>query len=401
MGLGDKYDLAIVGSGIIGISAGIAALESNPRLKVLILDKERIPGAHASGRNSGVLHAGFYYSPESLKARFCKEGNVELKKFARNSNVPINSCGKVVVARNHEEVKRLELLFQRGIANGVQIELLKESKLREFDSSARTVEKFIWSPNTSVVEPKALLSKLLEHYLVLGGKIEFNSRVSLQVDGEEVLVVLNGAFLNATKVINSAGAYSDLLAREIGVGINYAAIPFKGNYRKSGRSTTSKTLVYPVPHPINPFLGVHTTLTPEGFLKIGPTAMIALGRENYRGLSGIEFHELVEILKSVIILAKSSKHDILEILKLEFPLLFARELIREAAQLSTAVSGQAKWERTQSGIRSQLVDVRSGELVQDFVVERYSNSLHFLNLVSPGWTSAFPFTRYFVHEFIQ
>ena len=401
MGSGDKYDLAIVGSGIIGISAGIAALESNPSLKVVILDKERSLGEHASGRNSGVLHAGFYYSPESLKARFCKEGNTELKKFARNSKIPINSCGKVVVARNHDEVKRLELLFQRGIANGVQIELLHESKLQEFDSSAKTIEQFIWSPTTAVVEPKALLSKLLEHYLGLGGKIAFNSKVSLQVSGQEVLVVLNGVLLNATKIINSAGTYSDLLAREIGVGINYASIPFKGNYRRSNRSTNSKTLIYPVPHPVNPFLGVHTTLTPEGSLKIGPTAMIALGRENYRGIKGIKFHELVEILKSVKILANGSKHDILEIFKLEFPLLFAGELIRKAAQLSTAVSGQAKWERTQSGIRSQLVDVRSGELVQDFVVERYSNSLHFLNVVSPGWTSAFPFTRHFVQEFIQ
>ena len=177
----EKYDLVIVGAGIVGIGAGIAALESRPSSKVLIVEKSSDIAEHASGRNSGVLHAGFYYSPESLKARFCKQGNSELKSLARKFGIPINECGKVVVAKDEKEASRLETLYARGIANGVDIEIHLESRLIEFEPKAKTFSKFIWSPTTAVVNPIEIMRKLLLQFLSMGGSIEFNQNTKFQI----------------------------------------------------------------------------------------------------------------------------------------------------------------------------------------------------------------------------
>ena len=396
-----KTDVVIIGGGIIGLASGLAVLTENSSLKVLILEKEGDLGKHASGRNSGVLHAGFYYTPESLKARFCKDGNLELKRFAQILDVPINYCGKVVVAKNQNEAERLRLLHLRGVSNGVDIELLPSHRIHEFEPTAKTINQFIWSPTTAVLNPKVLLRKLGNHFEQLGGKIIYNAHTELKVSNNEVYVVSNGQNVDAARVINAAGSYSDYLAHQIGLGANYGALPFRGSYRKSQQRPGSKSLIYPVPHPINPFLGVHTTITSDGFLKIGPTAFPALGRENYRGLNGIKLHELVEISRALRSLGKGTKYDIFEIIRLEFPLLFKKILIENVSRLTNEISKHSVWEKTESGIRSQLVDMRTGELTQDFIVEKYSNSLHFLNVVSPGWTSALPFTRHFVNEFLN
>ena len=154
MSEGLEYDCIIIGSGIVGISLGIAMLERNPSQQVLILDKEDKPGVHASGRNSGVLHAGFYYSPDSLKARFCRLGNFELKKFCKENNLEVLETGKVVVCQDKKDVERLENLFSRGIENDVEIELLEAYKLSTIEPAAHTIDKFIWSPTTAVGNPK-------------------------------------------------------------------------------------------------------------------------------------------------------------------------------------------------------------------------------------------------------
>lgn len=398
---GEHYDLVIVGAGIIGISAGIAALESKPSLKVLILEKSKELAAHASGRNSGVLHAGFYYSPESLKARFCREGNSELKKFAKKSKVAFNQCGKVVVAKNEREASRLETLYTRGIANGVDIEILPESRLSAFEPTARTTRSFIWSPTTAIMDPIEILRTLLDYFVSMGGKINFNQRTKMSNSHGEVLLEVDNKVINTEKIVNAAGAQSDLLAQKIGVGNDYLVIPFKGNYRKSHVRSLSKRLIYPVPHEINPFLGVHTTLTPDGFLKIGPTAIPALGRENYKGFQNVKISELAGILGALKRLASGKNHNILEIARMEIPLLFERQIVRTVSKITSEDLKVYDWEKTRSGIRSQLVNIHSGDLVQDFVVENKFNSMHFLNVVSPGWTSALPFTRHFVNEFLQ
>ena len=278
-------DFLIIGAGAIGVATGIALLEENPRLKIIIAEKELDLGKHASGRNSGVIHAGFYYSPDSLKARFCKEGNAELKKLAKKHNVPVRQIGKVVVVRTELENKRLGELFNRGVKNGIDIELLESKYLKDFEPLAVTFERFIWSPTTAVSDPIAILNAMKAEFEQRGGRIMTGYKVNLKKHNSE-LIDASGNFV-AKQYINAAGAQSDRIARNIGVGLDYAMVPFMGVYRVTSESNLPlKTLVYPVPHPINPFLGVHFTLTTDGKIKIGPTAIPTIGREQYSLTNG-------------------------------------------------------------------------------------------------------------------
>jgi L-2-hydroxyglutarate oxidase LhgO len=234
----------------------------------------------------------------------------------------------------------------------------------------------------------------------MGGEIEFNQKVDFSISGGEIVVSTNNKPLKTKQIINAAGAQSDLLGRSVDVGTDYLVIPFKGNYRKSNVKSASKRLIYPVPHEINPFLGVHTSLTTDGFLKIGPTAIPALGRENYKGLQGIKFSELSGIVAALKRLARSANHDLVEMIKMELPLLKENQIIKSVSMMMNEDLQVYQWTKTRSGIRSQLINIHTGDLVQDFIVEKKLNSMHFLNVVSPGWTSALPFTRNFVNEFI-
>jgi len=390
-------DFLIVGAGIIGLSIGISLLESNPKHQVRVVEKEKRLGAHASGRNSGVLHAGFYYSPESLKAKFCRDGNIELKKLAKKYDVQVKNVGKVVVTKNIEEVRRLEALFQRGIENGVDVELLNEAKLKEFEPLARTTEKFLWSPTTAISNPVAIIKALEQHFLLLGGKIQFDTEIDLiNLNGE--VVEKNGKF-RSKYYINAAGAHADLIAKGLGIAKEYAMIPFMGQYRTIPHgSLPLRTLVYPVPHLINPFLGVHLTLTTDGLVKIGPTALPILGREQYSALSGWNLRDIVQSLLGARSIAAGKSHSILEIIKSEYPNLRLKALKKEGGTLVPQVLQIKSWARKAPGIRAQLVHLPTGSLEQDFKVVTHRNSIHVLNAVSPGWTSALPFARYIVSQ---
>ena len=392
-------DFLIVGAGIIGLSIGISLLESNPKYQVRVVEKEKRLGAHASGRNSGVLHAGFYYSPESLKAKFCKDGNMELKKLAKKYDVLVKNVGKVVVTKNTEEVARLETLFHRGIENGVDVELLSEEKLKGFEPLAQTSEKFLWSPTTAISSPEAIIKALEQHFLVLGGKIQFDTEIDLiELKGE--VIEKNGKF-RSKYYINAAGAHADLIAKGLGIAKDYAMIPFMGQYRTIPQgSLPLKTLVYPVPHPINPFLGVHLTLTTDGLVKIGPTALPILGREQYSALSGWNIRDIVQSLSGVRSIAVGKSHSLLEIVKSEFPNLRLKALKKEGGTLVPQVLQIKSWARKAPGIRAQLVHLPTGSLEQDFKVITHGNSIHVLNAVSPGWTSALPFARYIVGQIL-
>ena len=174
-----QCDVLIIGSGVVGLSTGIALLQSRPSLKVIIADKEKDIAMHASGRNSGVLHAGFYYSPDSLKAKFCRDGNFELRKLAKKYGVPVKNVGKVVVARNDDEDSRLNTLFERGITNGVELEIHPEEKLKNFEPLAITHNRFMWSPNTGISDAIAIAKAMRDEFISHGGEIYFDSKVKL------------------------------------------------------------------------------------------------------------------------------------------------------------------------------------------------------------------------------
>lgn len=395
----ENYDCVIIGAGIIGISLGIELLTQKPTKKILIIDKETRPGVHASGRNSGVLHAGFYYSPDSLKAKFCKQGNLELKKFCKTNNLEVKETGKVVVCQDKNDVTRLMNLFERGIANGVEIELLESKELFRIEPAAQTVGKFIWSPTTAVGNPKEIIKKLAEKFTKMGGLFRFNSRVKLINKNNEVLIEGDGYILSSTSIINSAGAYASELAKQVGVGHEYVCLPFLGAYRKSEFvAGNPRRLVYPVPNPINPFLGVHTTNTLSDEIKIGPTAFPVIGKEQYKFLDGFNAKELRDFYLATKTLLKSDSVNILGLAKSEGIKLFKRPLIKKAKRLTNALDLNQKWKNYPAGIRAQIVNLDTKVIEMDYIVRSDKNVVHILNAVSPGWTSSIPFSRWIVEN---
>lgn len=391
--------MIVAGAGVVGISVATALLESRPGIRVLVVDKEEAIGKHASGRNSGVLHAGFYYSPDSLKARFCRDGNRELKFLCRAEGIPVVECGKVVVTQNEDEEKRLETLFDRGQANGVNLEILPAEKLAKYEPLARTYQRFLWSPNTAISDSHAVIRAMRMRLERMGGEVRTGVRIALSKSGGEVLLSENS--YSFRHFINAAGAQSDRMGKQVGVAEDYAMIPFMGLYRAvSSENLPLRTLVYPVPHPVNPFLGVHFTLTIDGKVKIGPTAIPILGREQYSLLTGWSIPDVYEAMRGIRSIVRGSAHDFSEIVISEWPKLFRREIVKQSAKLVPAASSVSGWIRKPPGIRSQLVHIPTGKLEQDFVVRNYLNSTHILNAVSPGWTSSIPFARYVAEEFV-
>jgi len=394
-----KCDVLIVGAGAIGLSTGIALLHSQPNLKVVIAEKEKDIALHASGRNSGVIHAGFYYSPDSLKAKFCREGNLELRKLAKKYGIPVKNVGKVVVTQNDDEDARLKALYERGVKNGVDLEIHPAEKLKEFEPLAVTNQEFMWSPNTGISDPIAIAMAMRDEFYSLGGKIEFNSKIKLQESREEVFDSTNK--FKFKHLINAAGAQADRISRSVGVGSDYAMLPFMGVYRAtSSKNLALQRLVYPVPHPINPFLGVHFTLTLDGKVKIGPTAIPIGGREQYSFTQGWSGSDIAQAFLGMKSLVSSDSHDFGAILKSEWPKLIQKMLVKESTKLVPTASGVKDWHRKPPGIRAQLVHLPTGKLEQDFIVTTQNNATHVLNAVSPGWTSAIPFGNYVTEDFV-
>ena len=394
-----EYDQIIIGAGIVGISLGLALLERDPSRKVLIIDKEGKPGIHASGRNSGVLHAGFYYSPDSLKAKFCRLGNLELRKFCKENNLQILETGKVVVCQDKQDVARLEELYRRGVANEVNIEILDSKDLEKIEPAAQTVDKFIWSPTTAVGNPKDVINKLAEKFTKSGGIFSFNTQVQLIEKDNEVLVKTKTGIYSAKSIINSAGAYAADLAKQVNVGTEYVCLPFLGAYKKSKLlSINPKRLVYPVPNPVNPFLGVHTTITLNNEIKIGPTAFPVIGKEQYKLTDGFNLKELAEFFTSTTALLKSDSVDLIGLAKEEALKLFKKPLLNRTRKLSNSLDSNTNWVKYPSGIRAQIINTETKAIEMDYIVESDKNVVHILNAVSPGWTSAIPFAHWVVEN---
>ena len=388
-----KCDVLIIGGGVVGLATGIAILESNSSLKIIIAEKESHLALHASGRNSGVLHAGFYYSPDSLKAKFCREGNLELRKLAKKYQIPVREVGKVVVARNYEENSRLQLLFERGIKNGVDLEILDGSELNKYEPLAITHERFLWTPTTAISDPSAIIKAMRHEFERLGGSIHYDTKISLKEINNEIVDTSHQ--FDAVQFINAAGAQADRISRAVGVGTEYAMLPFMGVYGATEeKNLPLQRLVYPVPHPINPFLGVHFTLTIDHKVKIGPTAIPIAGREQYSLLSGWSGSDITQSLKGMSSLIRGDAHNFGAMIKSEWPKVIQQLLVRESLGLVPTANQVKKWDKKPPGIRAQLVHLPTGKLEQDFVIEKRSNSTHILNAVSPGWTSAIPFGRF-------
>jgi len=389
MQVDSKGQVYVVGSGVIGLAIGIAILKAKPTLKVSILEKEAGLGFHASGRNSGVIHAGFYYSPDSLKARFCREGNEALTELILRHNLDHKKTGKVVVTQDANQLGSLTELYKRGIANGVSLELLESADLRKFEPLARTVSAFLWSPTTSVADPSQVIRVLAAEFENLGGKLFFNQEVS-EIRNKSITV--NSQKFAANLIINCAGTHALRFAHSMDNATEFAQLPFMGLYRYTENNLLPlRTLVYPVPDKNYPFLGVHFTVAVDGKIKIGPSAIPIVGSEQYKFIKGVDSVDLRQSFISLSSLARRNFNQSLVLAKNELPNLKTKTLIRKAANLVPSSQDVKTWRKYRPGIRAQLVDKLTGELVQDFKITKVGSVLHVLNSVSPGWTCSISF----------
>lgn len=389
-------DFVIVGGGVVGLSIARELLLQTPDSSVVVLEKEHRVGEHASGRNSGVLHAGFYYSPDSLKAQLTRHGNELLHEFCAAHGVPVRNCGKVVVTASAAQLSNLDELYRRGVANGVTLEYVDEHGLRELEPLARTRQRALWSPNTSVADPKLVIAALATELRRLGGKIVTNTQVRSHIG--KTLETNQGTW-SAAHTINAAGLYADKIATSFGFCDDYAVLPFKGLYWYSSWPTGKLTRhVYPVPDPQNPFLGVHLTVTADGGAKVGPTAIPATCREDYGRLPGFRGKESTEIAKLYPKFLRSKHHNAADLIRTELPKYNRRILVRQARQLVPSISEHDFRIRGKPGVRAQLFHLETGKLEMDFIIRGDQLSTHVLNAVSPAWTSALAVAQYVVSD---
>lgn len=383
----------IIGAGIIGMSIAKSIKESDATAEVVILEKEPEVGYHASGRNSGVLHAGFYYTSDSLKAKFCREGNKEWHSFIQEHDLPINKCGKLVVAKNEAELINLIVLYERGLKNKVPVELISDVAARELEPNVRTYKKALWSPSTSSVSPKLCNLALKKYLKSLGVEFKFRSPVTRIRNSQ---LFSKKKIYKPNYIYNASGLYADRVAHMFGAGEEYSLLPFKGLYRKCIGEAPVKRHIYPVPNLNNPFLGVHFTQTVEGKSKIGPTATPAFWRENYSGVHRFDFRELINIVGLQSSLFIRNSFNFRSLAYQEIRKYRASVLENEARQLVANFDSPTK--AVPAGIRAQLLNKKEKKLVMDFVVEKGNGVTHVLNSISPAWTCAFPFTRYILEN---
>jgi L-2-hydroxyglutarate oxidase len=378
-------DFLVIGGGVIGLSIARELRRRHPAAKIIVLDKEPRVDAHASGRNSGVLHAGFYYSPDSLKARLTRIGNERMTAYCLERTLPIRRCGKLVVAHDETELPRLHELHRRGVANGVDLRVITDDDARDIEPRARTHQQALWSPATSSVDPHAVMASLLADARAESIDVRLSTRWR------------KGA-MDAGFVVNAAGLYADRIARDFGFAEHYRILPFKGLYLYSNEPAGAfRTHVYPVPDPRFPFLGVHFTVTVDGKTKIGPTAVPAFWREQYGTIENFRAGEFADVVMREASLLLRDR-DFRALAFEEIRKYSRRRIVRLAARLAMGVtlSQYTPWGRPV--IRAQLVDTRTGKLESDFVIERDDRSLHVLNAVSPGFTCAFSFAEYVVDQ---
>ncbi|HSA62208.1 MAG TPA: L-2-hydroxyglutarate oxidase [Nitrospiraceae bacterium] len=385
-------DFLVIGGGVIGLSIARDLRGRLPNARIMLIEKESSCGAHASGRNSGVLHAGFYYSPDSLKAKFTRLGNERLTAYCEEKRIPLNKCGKLVVAKNAGDLNSLDELFRRGQANGIELQELTEAEAKEIEPRVKTYQRALFSPRTSTVNPLHVVGAMQQDALHEGIQIHFDTAY---VGREDRRIRTNRDPIEAGYIVNAAGLYADKIAMDYGFSEKYRILPFKGLYLYSNEPPGSiRTNIYPVPDLRNPFLGVHFTITADGKAKIGPTAIPAFWRENYEGFSNFRMGELIEVAGRGLGLLTGAQFDYRRLAVEEISKYSRSKMVSLASVLAEGVDERnyRKWGRP--GIRAQLLDITKKKLEMDFVLEGDDRSMHVLNAVSPAFTCSLPFASY-------
>ncbi len=394
MALGD-YDIAVIGGGIIGLATAMIVAREHRRYSVAVLEKEPQIGRHQTGHNSGVIHAGIYYKPGSRKAEFCSRGGRMLREFCDDRGIEYQLCGKLIVARDESELPRLAELHRRGVANGAEnLELVATERLRELEPHAAGV-KAVHSPNTGIVDYGQVVRAFADEIEKAGGGLFTDAEVKRITgrDGRLHLETSRGE-LSAGHLINCAGLHADTVAMAVGLNTGVRIVPFRGEYfsLRKERSNLVNGLIYPVPDPDLPFLGVHFTRRIGGTVEAGPNAVLAFAREGYKK-TDIDPSDLLGVLAFPGFWRMSKvywKSGIREQYRSWTKGAFLRSLqalVPDVRMEDLTTPG--------AGVRAQAVN-RKGELLDDFSIARTRNSIHVLNAPSPGATACLAIGRYIV-----
>ncbi|MCY7284505.1 MAG: L-2-hydroxyglutarate oxidase [Cyanobacteria bacterium CAN_BIN43] len=380
------YDFAVIGGGIVGLSTAMTLGQQYPNAKILVLEKESRWAFHQTGNNSGVIHSGIYYKPGSYKAKFCRDGAQSMVDFCRSHNIPHEICGKVIIATQEKELPQLETLYQRGLENGLEVARLTKEEVLEYEPHVDCIAG-VRVVSTGIADYKQVCQKYAELAGAQGADLRLNTRVNRMVEtaAGRVLETNQGSF-EAKYVINCAGLQSDRVAKMGNVDPQAKIIPFRGEYYEltPAKRHLVKGLIYPVPNPDFPFLGVHFTRMIDGSVHAGPNAVLSLKREGYKK-TDFDLRDFVEVMTFPgfwKLAAKNADEGIQEIIRSFSKAAFVRSLQRliPEVQMEDVVP-------THAGVRAQAL-MNDGKLVDDFLIIDGKNSMHVCNAPSPAATSS-------------
>jgi len=397
--MGDRYDVAIVGGGIVALATASALSERAPRARLVIVEKESRLAQHQTGHNSGVIHSGIYYRPGSSKARLCVEGARLMVEFCAAHGIPVEICGKLIVATDESELGRLTALYERATANGLPARMVTAEQAQEYEPNVACVAGFHVA-STGIVDFGLVCRTLADLVEKAGGALRLGARVTgLRPDGNATVVATTIGAFRADYLVNCAGLHSDRLARMAGLKPPARIIPFRGEYYelRPDRRHLVNGLIYPVPDPQLPFLGVHLTRMIDGTVRAGPNAVLALAREGY-SWSQIRPRDLAETMAYPGLWRLARKHlryGVTEVRRSLSPRLFAASL----ARLVPALSGDDIIPAG-AGVRAQAI-APDGSLVDDFLIVRARRQAHVLNAPSPAATSSLEIAKHIVAQLAE
>jgi (S)-2-hydroxyglutarate dehydrogenase len=393
------YDFAIIGGGIVGLSTGMALGKTYPNAKILVLEKESQWAFHQTGNNSGVIHSGIYYKPGSFKAKFCRDGCQSMVEFCQEHGIDYEVCGKVIVATDESELPRLESLYQRGLDNGIKVKRITPEEVKEFEPHVASVGG-IYVYSTGIANYKQVCLKYAEIITQQGGELRLNTKVEKIVPSgnRQVLETNNGTF-ETRYVINCAGLHSDRIAKLGKVDPKAKIVPFRGEYYElvPEKRSLVKGLIYPVPNPDFPFLGVHFTRMIDGSVHAGPNAVLSLKREGYKK-TDFDLRDFAEVMTYPGFWKLAAKHadeGIKEIIRSFSKAAFTKSLQKLIPEVQSE-----DLIPTHAGVRAQAL-MNDGKLVDDFLIIHGQNTAHVCNAPSPAATSSIEIGKAIVAQIPQ
>ena len=393
-----KYDFAIIGSGIIGLTLAFKLKQKFNNSKIVIFEKEPNSISHGSGRNSGVLHSGIYYEPGSLRANLCVTGVKELKEYIKSENLWINECGKLLLPTSEYSYSNLENLFNRAKKNGVEINKIKNEEIKRIEPNTNCQFEYgLHVPFTSVADPKEVSKSLIENLKKMNVEINYNSKI-LKISDQKLFTQNNT--IEAGHIFNCAGLFADEIAKNSNLEFRYSFLPFKGKYWKiTNKSFKLNHLVYPIPDLRYPFLGLHSSHNRHGDFYIGPSSTPVFGREQYNGILGDNLKESISLIFNFSKKIIFNENKLRTLALQELSLLTKRGFFNQIKKMFNNINpDDLELSDQKVGIRSQIFDPQSKNLVNDFVVINQKNTTHVLNAISPAWSASFAFADHLINE---